>query len=110
MYKKIARIGPISFGIFYALLTLLMVIIMALIGMFVLPMIPMAEGMPQLDMFSGMSEQLMAGENLAAVGMSLGMMVLFSFVAGLILAILYNIVAAITGGVKVRVTDIYDDI
>ena len=27
MYKKIARIGPISFGIFYALLTLLTVII-----------------------------------------------------------------------------------
>ena len=39
-----------------------------------------------------------------------GMTVLFSFVAGLILAILYNIVAVITGGIKVRTTDLYDDI
>ena len=110
MYKKIARIGPISFGIFYALLTLLMVIIMALIGAFVLPMIPMAEGMPQLDMVAVLSEQLMAGEGIAEVAIGLGMMVLFSFIAGLILAILYNIVAAITGGIKVHVTDLYDDI
>jgi len=110
MYKKIARIGPISFGIFYALLTLLMVIIMGLIGAFVLPMIPVAEGMPQLDMFAEMSSQLMSGEGLAAVAISLGLMVVFSFIAGVILAILLNIVGAITGGVKVRVTDLYDDL
>lgn len=111
MYKKIARIGPISFGIFYALLTLLMVIIMALVGVFLLPLLPRAEGVPQLDMFAEMSAQLTSGDSLMAVGMALGAMLVGTFIVGLILAILYNIVAAITGGIKVRVTDLgYDDI
>ena len=40
-----------------------------------------------------------------------GFMLLGLFIVGLVLAILYNIVAFITGGIKVRVTDLgYDDI
>ncbi len=111
MYKKIARVGPISFGIFYALLTLLMVIIMALIGAFVLPLMPRAEGVPEFDMISNMSAQLASGEGLQALAIGLGGMLLVSFIIGLIFALLYNIVAMITGGIKVRVTDLgYDDI
>jgi len=111
MYKKIARIGPISFGIFYALSTLLVMIIMALVGAFLLPLLPRAEGVPELDVFSEMSSQLLTGEGLAAAAISLGMLLLVSFIIGLIGALLYNIVAMITGGIKVRVTDLgYDDI
>jgi len=111
MYKKIARVGPISFGIFYALLTLLMVIIMALVAAFLLPLIPRAEGVPELDVLTEMTSQLATGEGLTALAISLGLMLLFTFVIGLIFGILYNIVAMITGGIKVRVTDLgYDDI
>lgn len=111
MYKKIARIGPISFGIFYALLTLLTLIIMAVIGAFVLPLIPRPEGSPEFDMFTQISSQLMAGEGLAEIGMGVGIMLLATFIIGLIMAILYNIVGMITGGIKVKVSDLgYDDI
>ena len=111
MYKKIARVGPISFGIFYALTTLLMIIIAALVGAFLLPLLPRQEGVPELDIIAQMSSQLFSGEGLATLGISLGFMLLGSFLIGFIVAIIYNIVAMITGGIKVRVTDLgYDDI
>jgi len=111
MYKKIARVGPISFGIFYALLTLLVVIILALIGTFLLPLLPRAEGVPELDILAQMTSQLATGEGMAAIAIGLGSLLLGTFIIGLIFAVLYNIVAAITGGIKVRVTDLdYDDI
>ena len=84
MYKKIARIGPISFGIFYALITLLMVIIVVLLGAFVLPLIPMGEGVPQMDGIRAATEVIASGEGLAQMAMGLGMMLLVSFIIGLI--------------------------
>lgn len=111
MYKKIARVGPISFGIFYALITLLMVIIMALIGAFLLPFLPLGEAGVPVDGFAVVLEGLKQGQGLAQMAIGLGVMLLISFLIGFIFAILYNIVAMITGGVKVRVTDLgYDDI
>jgi len=72
---------------------------------------PRAEGVPEFDMISNMSAQLASGEGLQALAIGLGGMLLVSFIIGLIFALLYNIVAMITGGIKVRVTDLgYDDI
>ncbi len=114
MHKKLARIGPISFGIFFALLILLTVIIIGVLGFFVLPMLPTGEGSPVVDIFQPMVqpfvEMSQTQEGLIQLAISLGFLLLFYFIVGLILAILYNIVAAITGGIKVRVDDLYDDI
>ncbi len=114
MHKKLARIGPISFGIFFALLILLVVVIVGLLGFFVLPMLPAGEGATVVDTFQPMVqpfvEMAQTQEGLIQLAISLGFLLLFYFIVGLVLAILYNIVAAITGGIKVRVEDLYDDI
>ena len=111
MYKKIARIGPISLGIFYALMTLLMLIITALLGVFVLPFLELGESEIPIDAFPAMLEGLKQGQGIVELATFIGFMLLASFLIGFISAIIYNIVAVITGGIKVRVTDLgYDDI
>lgn len=111
MYKKVARVGPISFGIFYALFVLLMLIILALAGAFLLPLLPIGEAGVPIDGFTTILDDLKQGQGLAEVGITLGFILLGSFLTGFIFAILYNIVALFTGGIKVRVTDLdYDDI
>jgi uncharacterized membrane protein len=110
MYKKLARISPISFGIFYAVFTLLMMIVAALVGIFVLPNIPRQPGIPEFDMFESMSAQVLAGEGLVPLATSIGMVLAMSFVIGVVLAIFYNLVAMVTGGIKVKTHDLgYDD-
>lgn len=111
MYKKLARIGPISFGIFFALLMVLLAIVIAVFGVFVLPLIPMGQNTPPITIFEPIMAMTTSTDGLLQLGMSLGFAFLAYFVIGLVLAILYNIVAAITGGVKVKVHDLgYDDI
>lgn len=111
MYKKIARVGPISLGIFYALMTLLMLIITALLGVFVLPLLQLDEAEIPIDVFPTMLESLKQGQGIQELAIGLGGALLVSFLIGFISAIIYNIVAMFTGGIKVRVTDLgYDDI
>ena len=111
MYKKIARIGPISLGIFYALTTLLMLIIVSLIGVFALPYLPIPEGDVPIDVFTGVFEAAKQGQGIEQLAIGVGILLVGSFLVGFVTAILYNIVAMICGGVKVRVTDLgYDDI
>jgi len=113
MYKKLARIGPISFGIFFALLSLLMIILVAVLGIFILPNIPVGDGpeITALDpLLAPFLELTQTQEGLIQLAISIGFLLLGYFIVGLVMAILYNIVATITGGIKVRVEDIYDDI
>jgi len=111
MYKKLARIGPISCGIFYALMSLLMLIVMTLIGMFILPLIPMPEGAPPVDIFQTLPLLIQSEGGLMALGAVIAGTLISGFIVGLISAILYNIVAMITGGIKVKTHDLgYDDI
>lgn len=110
MYKKLARVGPISFGIFYAVMTLLVLIIMVVIAAVILPLLPNADGIP-IDAFAPMIEMVKQGEGIAQLAISLGVMLLISFIAGMIFAILYNLVAMVTGGIKIKTRDLgYDDI
>jgi len=81
MYQKIARIGPISFGIFFALLNLLMVIIIALVGAFALPHFPNADGI-QMDALLPMVEGLKQGQGLTELAIGLGGMFIASFIVG----------------------------
>jgi hypothetical protein len=115
MYQKIARVGPISFGIFFALLVFLLMVVCALLGVYVLPMLATGTNTPPITIFQEMSGPIMAmtesQDGLIQLAITAGFMLLGLFIVGLVFAILYNIVAFITGGIKVRVTDLgYDDI
>jgi len=114
MYQKIARVGPISFGIFFALLMFLLLVVIALIGVYLLPMATTGINAPPITIFEEMSAPIIAmtesQDGLIQLAISVGFMLLGYFIVGLVLAILYNIVATITGGIKVRVTELgYDD-
>jgi len=119
MHKKLARIGPISLGIFLALLALLAVITVTVLGIFVLPNISIGDGV-KIDILDSVvapykdlimtPEGAFNQEGLPQAGIMLGFLLLGCFIVGMIVAILYNIVAAITGGIKVRVEDVFDDI
>ncbi len=111
MYQKIARVGPISFGIFFALLMLLLIVVVTLIGIFVLPMLPTGVNAPPLTIFEPIMAMAETQDGLIQLAISVGFMLLGYFVVGLVLAILYNIAAFLTGGIKVKVHDLgYDDI
>ena len=113
MYQKIARIGPISFGFFIALFVLLTVIVIALFGTFVLPMISMGENAPSITIFQTASEYAMAmtasQDGMIQLAISVGFFLLGCFIIGLVLAILYNLTAFLTGGIKVKVQEVYDE-
>lgn len=113
MYQKIARIGPISFGIFFALLMLLLLIVVALVGVFLLPMLATEINAPPITIFQEMSAPLMAmtesQDGLIQLAISVGFLLLGYFIVGLVLAILYNIAAFLTGGIKVKVNEVYDE-
>lgn len=115
MYQKIARVGPISFGIFFALLIFLLMVVIALVGVYLLPMATTGINAPPITIFQEMSAPILAmadsQDGLIQLAISVGFMLLGLFIVGLVLAILYNIVAFVTGGIKVRVSELgYDDI
>lgn len=114
MYKKLARIGPISCGLFYALMFLFFFLLMLLLsfvlgGDVVLQM--MMGGMP---MPAG--EGMPASADVGSMGMmpilyGVGGSLIGGFITGLLTALVYNLIALFTGGIKIKTTDLaYDDI
>jgi hypothetical protein len=115
MYKKLAAIGPISCGIFLALLMLI----------FYLCAVGYGYAMNDVEFVNGINAPAtialsMAGITLPVVdpsqinvmGIAYGAGLVFAvgLVIGIVIALVYNIVAAITGGIKVKTHDIgYDD-
>lgn len=115
MHRKLARVGVLSLGLFYALFLPLSTIVVGLIMAFVLPLIPgLEQGLPipgadpnapPLELGT-MFRAMLAPEALMGLGLSLLAMAIVGFVLGVLTAIVYNLVALITGGIRVRVRDL----
>lgn len=107
MYQRLTRIGPLSFGLLYGLATAIMFLIFGLIGLAFGPGMMM---IPPEMAAEGMGRGMMMGGG-GIVGVLLG--VLMGFVVGLIFgilgAVIYNLVASVTGGVKVQFDEMYGD-
>lgn len=104
MYKKLSRIGPISCGLFYALMALLFLIIYAIFVFIMLQMMPNAIPPEFRQIFA--SPEFTQFILYAVIGALVG-----GFIVGLLTAIIYNIVAMMTGGIKIKTTELgYDDI
>lgn len=116
MYKKLARIGPISCGIFFALMMLFFFLLMIVLG-FVFGgdmMSVIMGGMGGMPMPEG--ESMPTGGDLGAMGAQ-GLLygaagsLIGGFIYGLLIALIYNLIALFTGGIKIKTTDLaYDDI
>jgi len=115
MYKKLARIGPISCGLFLALLMLI----------FYLCAVGYGYAMNDAEFVNGINAPAtialsMAGIalpvvepsqiNVMGIAYGAGLTFVVGLVIGIVVALVYNIVAAITGGIKIQTHDIgYDD-
>ena len=109
MYKKLAGVSPVSFGVFFAFFMLLTVIVIALIGYFILPSISASDGAPGITIMQPVLdpvvEMTQTADGLIQLAISAGFMLLGYFVIGVLLAILYNITALFTGGIKIHVEE-----
>ena len=116
MYKKLARIGMISCGVFYALMMLL----------FYLAAIGVGVATGNVDLVNSINAPSMMALNMVGVELppvepteinmmgiayGAGLTLVSGFIVGLLSALIYNIVALFTGGIKMKVNDLgYDDI
>ena len=98
MYQRLTRIGPLSFGLLYGIATALFFLIFGLIGLLVGPNMPIPPEMAE----QGMGPGMMAGGGV--VGVLIGSLIGFvlGMVMGVLGAIIYNMVASVTGGIKMR--------
>lgn len=114
MYKKLARIGLTSLGLFFALLLLL--IYLAVIGFgYATENVEFVNGInaPAVIILSMAGVTLPAVDpmemNVTGIAYGAGLVLVTGFVFGMVVAILYNIVALVTGGIKIKTNDIgYD--
>lgn len=116
MYKKLARLSPVSLGIFMALLLLLFYAVAIGIGYATqnVELVNSVSG-PAIMALNVAGVELPPVEptemNMMGIAYGAGMMVVVGLVVGILTALIYNIVALFTGGIKMKVNDLgYDDI
>lgn len=108
MEKRLTRIDPISFAVVYAFMGAIMFLIMMLIFMAFGSLFAGMAGSADPDLYGG-------GPNPFAMIFSGGILMLilgpifyaiFGFILGLFMAVVYNMVAKMIGGIKVHTQDL----
>jgi len=116
MYKKLARLSPVSLGLFMALLLLLFYAVAIGVG-YATQNVELVNSIagPTMIALNAAGVELPPVEptemNMMGIAYGAGMTLIVGLVMGIVVALLYNIVALFTGGIKMKVNDLgYDDI
>lgn len=101
MRKEFKRVGPLSFGLIYAMVTLLLGILFGVLALVFGPsFLEMAsQGQP-------LPPEATEIFNPAFIAIGIGIYTVIAFIFGIITALIYNLAAAIVGGVQYTIRDL----